>query len=98
MDGQVTVYKLKRGKKTNSLISGLEKYVKDLKDTAKKFGKRFACGSSVTQDEIYGEVILVQGDIEYELLEYFESDKDMSKLNIPAEKVVFEELGFNLSR
>ena len=59
MDGQVTVYKLKRGKKTNSLISGLEKYVKDLKDTAKKFGKRFACGSSVTQDEIYGEVILV---------------------------------------
>ena len=70
MDGQVTVYKLKRGKKTNSLISGMEKYVKDLKDTAKKFGKRFACGSSVTQDEIYGEVILVQGDIEYELLEY----------------------------
>lgn len=70
MDAQVTVFKLKRGKKTNSLISGLENYVKDLKDAAKKFGKKFACGASVTQDEIYGEVILVQGDIEFELLEF----------------------------
>lgn len=87
------MYKLKRGKKTNSLVSGIEPYVKDLKEIAKKFGKRFACGSSVTTDEIYGEVISVQGDIEHEFLEYLMTDKDMSKLNIPKEKVVFEDKG-----
>lgn len=71
----MNVYKLKRGKKTVSLISGLEHYSKDWKDLAKKFGKKFACGSSVTTDDVYGEVIAVQGDIEYDLLDYLEEDK-----------------------
>ena len=92
-EGQVTVYKLKRGKKTNSLVSGLEHYTKDLASCAKKFGKRFACGSSVTQDEIYGECVLIQGDVEHELQDFLKLDATLAKLNIPSEKVVFEERG-----
>ena len=65
----------------------------DLKEIAKKFGKKFACGSSITTDEIYGEVLTVQGDIEYDLIDYLEQDKAMIALNIPIEKIVFEDKG-----
>ena len=93
MDGQINVYKLHRGKKVNCLISGMEYYTKDLKEIAKKFGKKFACGSSITTDELYGEVLTIQGDIEYDLLDYLEQDKAMIALNIPSEKIVFEDKG-----
>lgn len=92
-EGKIVVYKLKRGKKTICQITGLDHYTKDLKALATKFGKKFACGSSVATDEIYGECISVQGDIEYDLLDLIEDDKDLKKLNIPIEKVEFEEKG-----
>ena len=91
--GEVHVYKLKRGKKTNCLISGMEFYCKDIKTLAGKFGKKFSCGCSVAQDEIYGEVISIQGDCEDRLMELMESDKDLTALNIPPEKMIFEDKG-----
>lgn len=44
-------------------------------------------------DDIYGECVSVQGDIEDRLLEFLETDKDMIKLNIPTEKIHFEDCG-----
>ena len=38
----------------------------DVKDAAKKFGKKFACGASVIDDN----AIEIQGDIAMELIEY----------------------------
>jgi len=35
----------------------------------------------------------VQGDIEERLLDYLEEDKEMQKLEIPHDKIVFEEKG-----
>jgi translation initiation factor 1 (eIF-1/SUI1) len=64
-----------------------------LKDLASKFGKKFSCGSAVAQDDMFGEVISVQGDIEERLLELLESDKDLMKLKVPLDKVVFEDGG-----
>ena len=43
----------------------------------------------MAQDDIYGEVISVQGDVEERLLELLESDKDFMTLKIPEEKVEF---------
>ena len=93
-EGVIFVYKLKRGgNKTISLIKGFEYYSKDTKSLASKFGKKFSCGSAVAQDELYGEVISVQGDIEDRLLDYLEQDKDMIALNVPPEKIIFEDKG-----
>ena len=91
--GEVHVYKLKRGKKTNCLISGMEFYTKDIKTLAGKFGKKFSCGCAVAQDEIYGEVISIQGDCEDRLMELMDTDKDLTALNIPPEKLFFEDKG-----
>jgi hypothetical protein len=35
----------------------------------------------------------VQGDIEDRLLDYLEQDKDMIALNVPPEKIIFEDKG-----
>lgn len=71
----------------------MEHYTKDLKGLASKFGKKFSCGASVAQDDIYGEVISVQGDVEDRLLELLETDKDFMALKIPEEKVEFIDAG-----
>lgn len=36
------------------------------KDAAKKFGKKFACGSSVVENN----AVEIQGDVTYDLMEY----------------------------
>lgn len=72
---------------------GWEFYNKDLKALASKFGKKFSCGCSVVQDEFYGECIQVQGDVEDKLLDLLEMDKDMQKLNVDTEKIIFEDKG-----
>mmetsp|Transcript_29580 Transcript_29580/g.45097 ORF Transcript_29580/g.45097 Transcript_29580/m.45097 type:complete len:355 (-) Transcript_29580:7-1071(-) len=93
-EGLVKVYRLKRGgRKITCQITGFEHYTKDLKALAQKFGKKFSCGSGVAQDDIYGECISVQGDVEDRLLEMLETDKDLQKLEVPANKVVFEDCG-----
>ena len=81
------------GKKTICLIKGMEHYTKDLKGLASKIGKKFACGAAVAEDEIYGECISVQGDVEDRLLDLLETDKDFMKLAIPPEKIEFEDSG-----
>jgi len=92
--GLVKVIKLKRGgKKTVCQIIGLEAYTKDLKGLASKFGKKFSCGAAVAQDDIWGECISVQGDVEDRLLDLLETDKDLAKLEIPFEKIEFEDKG-----
>ena len=93
-DGIIRVFKLKRGgKKVLCQMTGFEYYTKDLKGLASKFGKKFSCGCNVAQDDIYGECISVQGDVEDRLLELMETDKDLQKLEIPFEKIEFEEKG-----
>ena len=90
----INVTKLHRGgKKIICQIAGLEHYTKDLKSIASKFGKKFSCGSAVASDDQYGEFVQVQGDIEDKLLDFIEQDKDMIALNIPLEKIIFEDKG-----
>ena len=77
--GVITVYKQKRGgRKIISQIVGFEHYTKDLKGLASKFGKKFSCGSNLAQDEMHGECISVQGDVEDRLIEILEQDKELS--------------------
>ena len=56
-------------------------------------GKKFACGCSVSMDEVHGEVIQVQGDIEEEnrLMDFIQGE--LGAHNIPKSKVVFEGKG-----
>ena len=61
----------------------MEYYTKDLKALAAKFGKKFCCGAAVAQDDIYGECISVQGDVEERLLDMLDTDKDFIALAIP---------------
>lgn len=44
-------------------------------------------------DEHLGECISIQGDIEDRLIDLMETDKDMMKLEVPIEKIRFEEMG-----
>lgn len=92
--GLITCYKLKRGsKKTICQITGMEYYTKDLKSVASKFSKKFSCGAGHALDDIYGECITVQGDVEYDLWDFLNEDKELKKLNIPMEKVIWEDKG-----
>lgn len=75
--GLITCYKLKRGsKKTICLVTGMEYYSKDLKHIASKFGKKFSCGCAHGTDDIYGECITIQGDVEYDLWDFLNTDKE----------------------
>lgn len=88
------MYKLHRGgRKVVSQITGLEYYCKDLKTLASKFGKKFSCGAALATDEIYGECVSVQGDVEERLIDLLETDKEFMKLEIPVEKVEFMDMG-----
>lgn len=92
--GVITVYKQKRGgRKTISQIVGFEHYTKDLKGLASKFGKKFSCGCNLATDEIHGDCISVQGDVEEKLVEILEQDKELSALKVPLEKIKFVEDG-----
>ncbi|KAK4320210.1 hypothetical protein Pmani_008901 [Petrolisthes manimaculis] len=62
---RVVVFVAPRGKKRNTVITGLKTFGLDLKVAAKFFGTKFACGSSVTGDD----EIVVQGDIKDDLID-----------------------------
>ena len=68
---------MRGGKKVVCQMLGFEYYTKDLKGLASKFGKKFSCGCNLAKDDILGDCISVQGDIEYRLEELIESDKDL---------------------
>ncbi|XP_076064730.1 density-regulated protein [Oratosquilla oratoria] len=62
---KVVVFVAPRGKKRNTVITGLKTFEIDLKVAAKFFGQKFACGSSVTgEDEI-----VIQGDMKDDLID-----------------------------
>ncbi|RVD82736.1 uncharacterized protein DFL_007151 [Arthrobotrys flagrans] len=52
-----------------TVVSGIEAFELVYKTVAKEFGKKFACGSSVTKNAAGGEEITVQGDLSDEILE-----------------------------
>lgn len=54
-------------KKCVTTVRGLETFGVKLNEAAKKFGKKFACGSSVVKDGAGKEEIDVQGDFSHEL-------------------------------
>jgi len=64
-------------KKYVTVVSGLGTFGVDLKVASKKFGAKFACGSSVTGDD----EIVIQGDIVDDLIEFiadtFDVDEDL---------------------
>jgi translation initiation factor 1 (eIF-1/SUI1) len=50
-----------------------------LKDAAKKFGKKFACGASVVDDNS----IELQGDVPHDLMEYLQQEySQVGKINL----------------
>ncbi|KAF3919602.1 hypothetical protein ABW20_dc0103758 [Dactylellina cionopaga] len=52
-----------------TVISGIEAFDLSVKTVAKEFGKKFACGSSVTKSAAGTEEITVQGDLSDEILD-----------------------------
>jgi density-regulated protein, putative len=60
------LYRVNRGKKKFvTIVSGLGTFEIDLKEAAKFFASKFACGSSVTgEDEI-----VIQGDVKDDLFD-----------------------------
>ena len=64
-------------KKYVTVVAGLATFGVDLKTASKKFGAKFACGSSVTGDD----EIVIQGDIVDDLIEFiadtFDIDEDL---------------------
>lgn len=60
------MYRVNRGKKKFvTIVSGLGTFEIDLKEAAKFFASKFACGSSVTgEDEI-----VIQGDVKDDLFD-----------------------------
>lgn len=78
---------LKRTERTKRkhviIVTGLEAFGLDLKKVAKEFGKKFACGSSVTKSASGGEEIVVQGDLSDDILEYIEDNYS----NVPVDNI-----------
>jgi len=66
VEKSVGIYRASRGKKKYvTFVKGLGTFEIELKDAAKYFSSRFACGSSVTgSDEI-----VIQGDVKEDLFD-----------------------------
>lgn len=70
---RITLKRVERARRKHVIIvSGLETFGLDLKKVAKDFGKKFACGSSVTKSAAGQDEIVVQGDLSDDILEYIE--------------------------
>ncbi|KAK6342829.1 Translation machinery-associated protein 22 [Orbilia javanica] len=66
----ITIKRVERTKrKFVTVVSGIEAFELTYKTVAKEFGKKFACGSSVTKSAAGTEEITVQGDLSDEILE-----------------------------
>jgi len=64
------------------IVSGIEAFGLDLKKVAKEFGKKFACGSSVTKNPAGGDEITVQGDVSDEILDELTEKYGVDDANI----------------
>lgn len=60
-----------------------------MKGLASKFGKKFSCGCNLATDDIHGDCISVQGDVEDRLLEILEQDKELAEFKIASDKIKF---------
>lgn len=70
---RITLKRVERTKRKHVIVvNGLEAFGLDLKKVAKDFGKKFACGSSVTKSAAGVDEIVVQGDLSDDILEYIE--------------------------
>jgi len=70
---RITLKRVERTKRKHVIIvTGLEAFGLDLKKVAKDFGKKFACGSSVTKSATGLDEIVVQGDLSDDILDYIE--------------------------
>lgn len=70
---RVILKRVERTKRKHVIVvSGLETFGLDLKKVAKDFGKKFACGSSVTKSASGQDEIVVQGDLSDDILEFIE--------------------------
>jgi len=71
---KASIVYIKRSERTKrkfvTIVSGIEAFDLEVKKVAKEFGKKFACGSSVTKGAVAGEEeITVQGDLSDEILD-----------------------------
>lgn len=70
---KIILKRVERAKRKHVIVvTGLEAFGLDLKKVAKDFGKKFACGSSVTKGAAGQDEIVVQGDLSDDILEYIE--------------------------
>ena len=60
-------------------VVGLEKFDVDLKDASKMFGKKFACGCSVTKGATGKDELDLQGDYSEQLGELIVSKFDIAE-------------------
>ncbi|KAF3909037.1 hypothetical protein ABW21_db0200900 [Orbilia brochopaga] len=65
-----------------TVVAGIELFDLNVKVVAKDFGKRFACGSSVTKSVTGSEEITVQGDLSDEILDYLSEKYGVDEDNI----------------
>ncbi|KAK6336395.1 Translation machinery-associated protein 22 [Orbilia brochopaga] len=65
-----------------TVVSGVELFDLNVKTVAKDFGKRFACGSSVTKSVTGAEEITVQGDLSDEIMEWLSEKYGVDEDNI----------------
>lgn len=74
LSSKIVLKRVERAKRKHVIVvTGLEAFGLDLKKVAKDFGKKFACGSSVTKGAAAGQdEIVVQGDLSDDILEYIE--------------------------
>jgi density-regulated protein DRP1 len=80
--GTVLISKENRTKKKSlTSVAGLDEFGIKLKDTAKIFGKKFACGCAVVEGSVPGsEEIAIQGDFQNEVAEFIaEKIKEVPK-------------------
>ncbi len=54
-----------------------------MKDASKKLGKKFASGCSIVKDPGYGETLVIQGDVSYDVGPYLTEE-----FGIPEEKIL----------
>ena len=82
----ITLFSEKRGRKTNSYISGWEIDEEEMKMHLKNLKKKFACNGSVKSIEMDGNmqtVIHIQGDHIDHLVKYLiENDISQENINI----------------
>eukprot|EP00465_Bigelowiella_longifila_P004618 CAMPEP_0185255466 /NCGR_PEP_ID=MMETSP1359-20130426/4506_1 /TAXON_ID=552665 /ORGANISM="Bigelowiella longifila, Strain CCMP242" /LENGTH=183 /DNA_ID=CAMNT_0027839389 /DNA_START=8 /DNA_END=559 /DNA_ORIENTATION=- len=84
---EVKIYQFQRSKrKFITAIIGLDSFGLDLKQSAKKMAKQFACSASVVKCTPPPNEIHIQGDVKFELADFM-----LNKLKIPKELLFFLE-------